>query len=141
MKISHENNHKYFELKTVAIENAEDKTVGKLITLIDITERKRIQESLNFLATTDSMTGLYNRSHFMNLANTKVETCGDDDCFSLLMMDIDKFKKINDTWGHAAGDAVLRHVGKMSDDMLKLADKAMYESKSAGRNRLTIIKI
>ncbi|MFC1591048.1 diguanylate cyclase [Thermodesulfobacteriota bacterium] len=75
----------------------------------EITERKRIEKQLRVLATTDPLTGTYNRRHFMELAQTElskrylkeVET-------SILVMDIDHLKRINDGHGQTAGDVVIK---------------------------------
>jgi diguanylate cyclase (GGDEF)-like protein len=67
----------------------------------------RVQE----LATTDELTGQHNRRHFYAIANTLVEVAsrGDRD-LAAAMVDIDKFKNINDTYGHGVGDEVIRTV-------------------------------
>ena len=65
------------------------------------------------LATTDGLTELYNHRFFQEQMKNNVELCNKQNKnFSLLYMDIDFFKKFNDTYGHQAGDAVLKHVAK-----------------------------
>jgi diguanylate cyclase (GGDEF)-like protein len=65
------------------------------------------------LATTDSLTSLYNHRYFMEQANHLVEQAKDKNGrFSLILVDIDHFKKFNDTYGHLIGDAVLRAVAQ-----------------------------
>ena len=65
------------------------------------------------LATTDGLTELYNHRFFQEEMKNKVEFCNKQNKnFSLLYMDIDFFKKFNDTYGHQAGDAVLKHVAR-----------------------------
>mgnify|MGYP000892645696 CR=1 FL=1 len=77
----------------------------------DIRNIKKIEEReilLKNLASTDSLTGLYNRRYLMNVAErefARVKRFGSP--LSALMMDIDHFKSVNDTYGHAAGDQVL----------------------------------
>ncbi len=71
----------------------------------------------------DSLTGLYNRRHFEQALGMEVERhrrYGQD--MSLLMLDIDHFKNINDTWGHQAGDAVLRGVAELIGGTIRQAD-------------------
>ncbi|GFZ29966.1 hypothetical protein CSC2_04920 [Clostridium zeae] len=112
IKISLGDSYGYFEVKTVTIKNDFGNIVGRLINLINITERKNDQEALKILASTDALTNLYNRNRFMQLANLQMECSSDYNTnFTLLMIDIDHFKHINDTNGHAAGDAVLAHLG------------------------------
>ncbi len=74
----------------------------------DITARKRTEEKLREMAITDSLTGVSNRRHFMYQATQEVERSRRyDRMFSLIMLDIDHFKSINDTHGHDTGDKVL----------------------------------
>lgn len=66
------------------------------------------------LATTDGLTGLYNHRYFQEKMVNKIETAKrKEDSFSLLLIDIDFFKKFNDTYGHRAGDAVLIQVSRI----------------------------
>lgn len=72
------------------------------------------QEELKIKACTDLMTGLYNRTYFTNEAVHFFEHCKEiNDKAYLVMMDLDKFKQINDTLGHQAGDAVIIQVAQI----------------------------
>ena len=87
-----------------------DSSIDYIVVLInDITERKKAEQELERLAQTDALTGLYNRRHFMLLAEKEharsVRYGGE---LSVLMMDIDHFKTVNDTYGHQTGDLVLQ---------------------------------
>ena len=76
----------------------------------DITERKQVEEQQRRLAETDDLTRLWNRRYFMNSLEKEIERAQRyGQVFSLLMLDIDHFKVVNDTYGHAAGDRVLQH--------------------------------
>ncbi len=83
---------------------------GGVITLYtDITERKAFEKRLIEMATRDELTGLINRREFITLANHEEERAKREGHFvSVMMIDADYFKKINDTYGHAIGDDVLR---------------------------------
>ena len=75
----------------------------------DITELKRQERELIRLAWTDSLTGAMNRHRFMDLAGKEIDrTRRRDGKMSLLLLDADHFKQINDKYGHAAGDAILK---------------------------------
>ena len=74
---------------------------GRMLIYSDITDIVRNAQELERLATTDGMTGIYNRRHFMALAELEWnKACRYNRPLSLLMMDIDYFKSINDTYGH-----------------------------------------
>lgn len=83
---------------------------GGVITLYtDITERKAFEKRLIDMATRDELTGLINRREFFTLAAHEEERAKrEGHVVSVMMVDADYFKKINDTYGHAAGDEVLR---------------------------------
>ena len=75
----------------------------------DVTARKRDEEHLTYLAHHDPLTGLANRAHF----EADLEDALGGEPFALLYLDLDGFKKVNDTLGHRAGDELLRTVAKI----------------------------
>ncbi len=90
--------------------DVENTSSGSIWVFEDIADRKRSEHELIRLATTDSLTGVANRHHF--LAQFRAELARAKRFgtpAALLMMDLDHFKKVNDTFGHAVGDAVLQH--------------------------------
>ncbi len=72
----------------------------------------------------DSLTGLYNHRHFFDMGEQYYENVmrGTSEPFSLAMVDIDFFKKVNDTYGHQTGDLVLKKLASMIFDSLRKAD-------------------
>ncbi|MDR2926211.1 MAG: diguanylate cyclase [Azoarcus sp.] len=83
---------------------------GAVIVFHDITEQRNRQEALLQLATTDSLTGVSNRRHFLDLLDAEqARHRRHHGQASILMTDLDFFKGVNDKHGHAAGDAVLSH--------------------------------
>jgi len=92
------------------IDNASSPLHGKTISVgTDITERKSFEEQLNNLAYYDSLTGLVNKAMF-EIEMDKLVKRGSNSMFTLVYMDIDNFKYINDSLGHNAGDTFLQYV-------------------------------
>lgn len=101
-----------------------------LLALMDISEQKAFEARLEDLAMTDYLTGLPNRRRFVDLGQEAVaEIPGNEEsigCLSLLALDVDEFKAVNDTYGHAGGDCVLQHIAELLRD-------ALEDGESAGR--------
>jgi len=96
-----------------------------LVALNDINARKLLEEELRRLATTDYLTGMWNRRHFMVLANKELmRRWRYERPFSLIMFDLDHFKEVNDTFGHLAGDQVLAEVASLAAKELRKVDFA-----------------
>jgi PAS domain S-box/diguanylate cyclase (GGDEF) domain len=75
----------------------------------DITERKHMLKALNKLATIDALTNIPNRTYFISIAEREFQRAIEYDIsLSVIMMDIDHFKQVNDTYGHAVGDLALQ---------------------------------
>lgn len=93
------------------------------VSLLDVTEKKLIQEELERLATTDPLTGIYNRRSFFDIANKELRrSVRYNYPFSLLMLDIDHFKRVNDNYGHAFGDQVIRKFCEVCNECLREED-------------------
>lgn len=89
----------------------------------DITERKLLQDELHRMATTDALTGVANRRHFMERTRAEIARAARHGApFSIIMMDIDHFKKVNDSHGHAIGDATLVAVSRTANEMMRAND-------------------
>lgn len=89
----------------------------------DITERKQYEKQLETLANYDSLTGLANRALFLNhLQNSITKSRRDKGLIALLMFDLDRFKNINDSYGHDAGDELLRIVAERFSSRLREGD-------------------
>jgi diguanylate cyclase (GGDEF)-like protein len=90
---------------------------GVTVLVRDVTEARAISELLSRQATHDELTGLINRRELLLRLNRLVDE-GAADSVDLLFIDLDRFKDINDSFGHAAGDEVLRVVGERLSDLL-----------------------
>ena len=81
---------------------------GRVMTFEDVTQSRRAQDRVVFLARHDAMTGLPNRVQLAESALARLES---SESFALLCLDLDRFKEVNDTFGHHCGDELLRQVG------------------------------
>jgi diguanylate cyclase (GGDEF)-like protein/PAS domain S-box-containing protein len=89
----------------------------------DISERKLLEQQLEQLAQTDVLTGLHNRRHFLDLAEREMTRAQRyNSPLSIAMIDLDHFKAINDTFGHLAGDEVLRRFAQISLQVARKID-------------------
>jgi diguanylate cyclase (GGDEF)-like protein/PAS domain S-box-containing protein len=95
------------------------RTVG---TVHDVTDRKRLEERLHHQAYHDALTGLPNRAMFMQRLDQAFGRQHRGRAIALLFLDLDRFKLINDTLGHDAGDQLLRIVGKRLEGCIRPND-------------------
>jgi diguanylate cyclase (GGDEF)-like protein len=96
--------------RSLAIQQQPMPDGGWVATHEDITERRRAEEQINFLARHDALTGLPNRSLLRERIGQARVNAGRGAPFALLFLDLDRFKAVNDTLGHAVGDELLRAV-------------------------------
>lgn len=99
------------------------KIYGFLMILRDITEQKNMENQLLQLANHDSLTGLSNRKFFMTEANKELNRAlRYQSSFVLGFMDLDNFKAVNDLYGHAAGDIILKKIAQIIQNELRIFD-------------------
>jgi diguanylate cyclase (GGDEF)-like protein len=97
-----------------AMTDHEGRTIGFCGTIQDISERKNAEEQLENLAYYDPLTGLANRALFQREINDSIMRCGrTGGRMALLLLDLDRFKEVNDSLGHAAGDELLAKVAHL----------------------------
>ena len=120
----HKDGHVIWILLTgSAVHDSRSEVLYFVVQTQDITERKALQEKLKAQAFQDYLTGLPNRRHFMEQAAielARVSRYGG--ALSLLMVDIDNFKRVNDTYGHQTGDLVLQKLAEASKAILRDVD-------------------
>ena len=93
------------------IRNRDGVIAGAVLAFRDVGESRKMARQLSWQATHDSLTGLVNRAEFERRLNALVEQSNSDGTqHSLLYLDLDQFKVVNDTCGHVAGDELLRQV-------------------------------
>lgn len=91
-----------------------EKSQGIFAVIRDITERQNFQAELEHQARTDYLTGLFNRRYFMERGEQELARARRyGHSLSILMLDVDGFKKVNDTYGHQIGDLFLQKIGEI----------------------------
>jgi diguanylate cyclase (GGDEF)-like protein/PAS domain S-box-containing protein len=94
-----------------------------VVSALDISVQKAVEEQLRELATRDSLTGCINRRHFLEIAARElVRADRYGNSVSVAMLDVDHFKDVNDQYGHAAGDQVLRTIADRCSGALRKTD-------------------
>jgi len=94
-----------------------------LANVQDITDRKKIENRLQFLAKYDSLTGLPNRVLFLDRLTMAIEQCKrNEKLVALLYLDLDGFKRVNDSRGHLVGDELLKQVAIRIESVLRRSD-------------------
>jgi len=111
------------ELNATIIKDAKENISGLVLVLYDVTERKRYEEKLRHNAIHDHLTELPNRSLFFDRLNMALaQAQREAHRMAILMFDLDEFKKVNDTHGHNAGDALLQGVSSRLIHMFRKGD-------------------
>lgn len=115
--------NKTYDLKMNIFSDHKGKTVGKILVFRDITARKELESELQRLAETDALTGIRNRRCILEYgAKDFRKSKRYKRPMSVLMLDVDHFKRINDTYGHQTGDEVLKQITKSCQENLREPD-------------------
>jgi diguanylate cyclase (GGDEF)-like protein/PAS domain S-box-containing protein len=111
------------ELNATLIRDGKDGASGLVLVLYDLTERKRYEETLRYNAVHDHLTGLPNRTLFFDrLSMALAQAQRESHLVAIIMLDLDEFKKVNDTHGHNAGDRLLQGVTERLTHMFRRSD-------------------
>lgn len=114
---------RYYHIKLKKMLDVTGKYGGTVVIFDDLTERRKMERKLALMATTDSLTGLYNRGWYLTLSEKEILRSRRYHLpLSLIIADIDHFKRINDEFGHHVGDRVLKEVSALLQNQLRVAD-------------------
>ncbi|WP_066496230.1 diguanylate cyclase [Abyssisolibacter fermentans] len=104
-------------------ENEDDEIEGLVGVVVDITQLKKVQQELRLSSITDHLTKLYNRIKFNEVLNDEISRVKRyNNNLSIIMFDIDHFKKVNDIYGHPIGDEILISISNLVRNMSRDTD-------------------
>ncbi len=102
---------RHFDINISLVQTQKDGVLGQVAIFRDVTERERLFEEVKRLATLDPLTGAYNRRYFFDTLFHEIARAHRyQHPLGLIMLDIDHFKMVNDTYGHVVGDAALKAI-------------------------------
>ncbi len=108
------------DMTYIPIVRADGSIDGYIVLAYDVTEFKRVEDGLRLLATTDSLTGVLNRRRFLEVCNEEIVRARRyDRRLSVVMCDIDYFKAVNDSYGHDAGDRLIRRFTEIAGQTVR----------------------
>lgn len=111
------------EMRTTRMRNSAGEIIGILGVSRDVSERKVVEENMRRMAQHDTLTGLPNRALFSDrLQQALAAAQRDGSRLALMFLDLDKFKPVNDRYGHGVGDQLLREVAERIQDCLRGSD-------------------
>jgi len=114
---------KFFKASISPVFIKEKTFIAKIFLFMDITDNVNLMKDLEHAAYMDSLTGIYNRRHFIELAGTDIKRAiRMDQVIYVAMLDIDFFKNVNDTYGHDAGDMVLKNITNITAKTIRSYD-------------------
>lgn len=109
--LSHNNEQRIVEIHASRLYGMDNEPIGISFTIRDITESKKLEEKLSYEAMHDPLTGLFNRRAYELRASEYIaDAQATQNTHTLCYIDLDRFKVVNDTCGHSAGDDLLRQI-------------------------------
>ena len=119
IQLADEHSKHIYQVRTASLQHAQN-SKGLLIIFTDITELKRLQVQLEHQAYYDELTQIFNRrAFFQKCEQAFAEAKYASSPFTVILIDVDYFKKVNDTYGHHVGDQLLKHVVNVCQAQLK----------------------
>ena len=115
-------NLNFYEITSLPIHRDGKGNYGRLKIIRNITENQKFQEHLKQQASTDELGGLYNRREFFLMGKELLKKTDETESHLSLMIDVDHFKRIKDSFGHNTGDIVIRGLGEIFHEKFRKND-------------------
>jgi len=112
----------HIDMSVAAIGDGKNASIGVVLVFRDVTQERKLTQQLAHQATHDALTGLVNRREFERRLAALIPLAGPHAPHALLYLDLDQFKVVNDTCGHAAGDDLLRQIAALMRTKLRAQD-------------------
>jgi len=113
---------RHMETRIVPEPGPDGRPESLLLVSTDLTERRQVQQDLEYDASHDPLTGLGNRTLFLTCLDGAAARFAESGPFAVLYLDLDRFKNVNDSFGHGAGDELLLEVGRRLAATLRQGD-------------------
>ncbi|MDH3646233.1 MAG: EAL domain-containing protein [Gammaproteobacteria bacterium] len=121
--IRRDGNEMYIENTAAPIRDGEGKITGGVLVFHDVSESRELNRRLSYHTSHDLLTGLVNRTEFENQLDRALKNAESTEVdYALCYLDLDQFKMINDTCGHAAGDTLLGQLGQLLKSKIRWRD-------------------
>ncbi|MEN6351452.1 MAG: histidine kinase N-terminal 7TM domain-containing protein [Syntrophomonas sp.] len=112
-----------YDLSVSTLYGYNGKPMGWLLLVHDISERKRLERELRVMANTDELTGIANRKAYMELSEQAFrQACRYQRQLTIIIIDVDYLKKVNDTYGHQTGDRALQFLARACSALVRESD-------------------
>jgi len=123
LMIRRDGNELYVESTAAPIRDGAGKVVGAVLVFHDVSESRELNRKLSYHASHDAVTGLVNRREFESRIERALKSArAKEGSYALCHLDIDQFKMINDSCGHAAGDTLLGQIGALLKSRIRWRD-------------------
>lgn len=124
IEIKHAGRVHYYRVVKSPIQSLQTtRVIGYVASLYDVTEQERLYQEVRKLATFDPLTNVYNRRVFEELSEKEIaKIIRQHRSLTMIMLDVDQFKHINDTYGHQAGDESLQEVAQVCLSAIRQSD-------------------
>lgn len=117
------NSNRTYKVKSVEIHETKASLIGYIVTVTDITKYIEMMDELSYIASRDVLTGVYNRRYFNELSLKELENARTKrKSITMIILDVDHFKNVNDRYGHQAGDMVLKNIADVCQHSIRTND-------------------